>query len=197
MDTFSDRLKTARKNQHLSQAQLAKMVGVSQAAIYALESGINKSTTNLLDISKALKVSPDWLCNGIDTVSTPKKHSYEVPIICWNEVKDWKKAQKRTHEFFTFGDTFSVDTYGLVIENDLMTPDFPIGTTIIIDGKKMPKNNDFVVFYDLGIDTALFRQYVLDGREVYMKPLNSNYPIKQMHSDITVCGVVIFSFRRY
>ena len=197
MTSFAERLKDARRKQHLSQAKLAQMVGVSQAAIHALESGINKSTTNLLDISKALKVSPDWLCNGIDTVSIPKKHSYEVPIIDWNEVKNWQQARKRTREFFTFGDNFSATTYGLVIENDLMTPDFSIGTTIVVDGSKEAKNNDFVIFYDTNIDAALFRQYVVDGQEVYMKPLNSNYPIKQMHSNITICGVVIFSFKRY
>lgn len=197
MNSFSERLKTARINQDLSQAQLAKMVGVSQASIAALESGINKSTKNLLDISKALKVSPEWLYNGVDTSTSPKRQGYEVPIIYWDEVNNWKKAQKRSRHFFIFGDDFLATTYGLVVENDLMTPDFPIGTTIIVDGNKTPKNNDFVVFYDLNTETALFRQYILDGKDVYMKPLNNHYPIKQTHSDMIVCGVVIFSFRRF
>ena len=197
MTSFPERLKQARNNQNLSQAKLAKMVGVSQAAIAALENGLNKSTKNLLDIAKVLKVSPEWLHNGIDTNLTPKKQGYEVPIIQWNKVKHWKQAQKQTRDFFIFGDDYSATTYGLVIENDLMTPEFSIGTTIIIDGNKVPKNRDYVIFYDLNSDTALFRQYVIDGQEIYMKPLNNNYPIKQAHSDIIVSGVVIFSFKRY
>lgn len=47
MSELKDRLKEARLNKGLSQAQIGKAVRVSQSAIAAIESGRNKKTTNI------------------------------------------------------------------------------------------------------------------------------------------------------
>lgn len=64
MSEIKDRLREARRNKGLSQAGLSKLLGVSQAAIAAIESGRNKRPTNLASIAKALDVSPYWLETG-------------------------------------------------------------------------------------------------------------------------------------
>lgn len=64
MSEIKDRLREARRNKDLSQAELSKLLGVSQAAIAAIESGRNKRPTNLVAIAKALDVSPYWLETG-------------------------------------------------------------------------------------------------------------------------------------
>lgn len=64
MSEIKDRLREARRNKDLSQAELSKLLGVSQAAIAAIESGRNKRPTNLASIAKALDVSPYWLETG-------------------------------------------------------------------------------------------------------------------------------------
>lgn len=64
MENFSDRLKSARKNSGVTQAELAKQVGVSQATIANIENGRNKASTEVLSLAKILGVSPDWLATG-------------------------------------------------------------------------------------------------------------------------------------
>ena len=56
-----DRLIAAREHRQLSQADLAKMVGMSQQAIGAIESGNSKRPTKLHDIARALRIDVDYL----------------------------------------------------------------------------------------------------------------------------------------
>lgn len=62
--TLAQRLKSARQSAGLTQNELGKIVGVSQAAIQKIETGRALTSTRLIEIAKALSVSPEWLSNG-------------------------------------------------------------------------------------------------------------------------------------
>lgn len=62
--TLAQRLKSARQIAGLTQNELGKIVGVSQAAIQKIETGRALTSTRLIEIAKALNVSPEWLSNG-------------------------------------------------------------------------------------------------------------------------------------
>lgn len=64
MSEFKDRLKQARKSAKLTQLQLATAVNTTQGSISDLESGRNKSTTNLIEMAQVLNVNPTWLATG-------------------------------------------------------------------------------------------------------------------------------------
>lgn len=64
--TFAQRLTFRREQCGLTQAQLAKKSGLSQATIGNLETGRNKGTKKILELADALKVTPEWLANGGD-----------------------------------------------------------------------------------------------------------------------------------
>ncbi|MBQ0607210.1 helix-turn-helix transcriptional regulator [Providencia rettgeri] len=70
--TLAQRLKQARQNARLTQNELAKLVGVSQAAIQKIETGKAATSTRLIEISKALNVDPEWLSVG--TGDNPVPH---------------------------------------------------------------------------------------------------------------------------
>ncbi|HGM9964243.1 TPA: XRE family transcriptional regulator [Providencia stuartii] len=70
--TLAQRLKQARKNAGITQNELAKLVGVSQAAIQKIETGKAATSTRLIEISKALNVDPEWLSVG--TGDNPVPH---------------------------------------------------------------------------------------------------------------------------
>lgn len=77
---FSERLKAARTSKHISQADLAKAVGVSAATISSYET-VNGAKIPSLDKAEAiadkLGVSLDWLC-GKDGAGKVKISDYDL-----------------------------------------------------------------------------------------------------------------------
>jgi transcriptional regulator with XRE-family HTH domain len=67
MKTFAERLRSARKSQHrLSQAELARRLGLSKSYLNELEKGakVNPSDELLWKIASELLVRPEWLRSG-------------------------------------------------------------------------------------------------------------------------------------
>ena len=64
LDSFAARLTFRREQCGLTQAQLASRSELSQATIGNLETGRNKGTKKILELAKALHVTPDWLVHG-------------------------------------------------------------------------------------------------------------------------------------
>ena len=59
---FGARIKSMRKSLELTQADLAKKIGVTKQAITTYETGIREpSFRNLIKLSRALNVTTDWL----------------------------------------------------------------------------------------------------------------------------------------
>lgn len=69
MKTLQERLKHARKEAFLTQAQLSDRSGLSQSTIAQIESGRNSGTRFADRLAKALGVSLSWLLTGEGAVS--------------------------------------------------------------------------------------------------------------------------------
>lgn len=69
MKTIGARLRFARENKNLSQQALADKVGISQATIQNLESGVSKSSKHLISLAQALDIDPTWLGTGRSSAS--------------------------------------------------------------------------------------------------------------------------------
>jgi transcriptional regulator with XRE-family HTH domain len=61
-----DRLRTLMEKRGLSQSELARRVGVAQATIYKLVSGMSYSSRHLHLIARELQTTPDYLIGAID-----------------------------------------------------------------------------------------------------------------------------------
>ena len=64
--TIGNRVKEARKKAGMTQEMLARLSGVPQARISALELNKNKKSSYLIQLSNALGVNPNWLETGVD-----------------------------------------------------------------------------------------------------------------------------------
>jgi transcriptional regulator with XRE-family HTH domain len=64
MNTFSERVRSRRKDLGMSQVELARKAGLSQTTISDIERGRNDGSRELMPIAKALKVRPEWLADG-------------------------------------------------------------------------------------------------------------------------------------
>ena len=85
MNTFAQRVKSAREERGYTQAQLAAAAGVSQGAVGKIESGLALRSRFSTAIASALNVNPTWLADGGDASLNP---SHEI-----TETKPYKAHQ--------------------------------------------------------------------------------------------------------
>jgi transcriptional regulator with XRE-family HTH domain len=71
---FSDRLRHIRSLRSYTQAELARLAGLSQSAVASYESGERKSSRALFKLAAALHVEAQWL----DTGKGPMEHPADV-----------------------------------------------------------------------------------------------------------------------
>lgn len=64
MQELKDRLKYARKNANITQAEIAKNIGITQASYSEIERGLVKSSGKIVELAQILKVNPHWLATG-------------------------------------------------------------------------------------------------------------------------------------
>ena len=65
--SFSENLKQIRKENHLSQEELAELLDVSRQAVSKWENGASDpSTSNLIALAKLFKISPEELLQDIE-----------------------------------------------------------------------------------------------------------------------------------
>lgn len=67
---LKDRLKLARKNASLTQAELAQRVGIKQASISEIERGLTRSSGYLIKIAQVCGVDPIWLSEGAGSIDS-------------------------------------------------------------------------------------------------------------------------------
>lgn len=96
MSTLSERLKQARLDAGLSQAELARQLGAGQSTIASIENGRNQSSGRLVDIAQLLNVSPTWLASGqgsrraaaAASPASPDTFGADPQIIVWENLAD-------------------------------------------------------------------------------------------------------------
>lgn len=214
MTTFSERLKEARNATGMSQAQLAKKIGISQATIGDIERGRNQGSTYLLDIAKALSVNPTWLetgkgrkeagldhlsangynIDGSNVSSSTVQLRGKVPVISLVAAGNWSEAVDnfapgQADEWVATTIPIKQHTYALRVQGDSMEPKFLDGAIIIVEPEEEARNGSYVIVRQNSSE-ATFKQLVIDGTQTYLKPLNSRYPIMLMQPDAVICGVV-------
>lgn len=64
MNGRGERIRAERQRRGWAQEDLARRAGVSRTTVSELEGGHSRATTRLLDIAKALNVTPQWLETG-------------------------------------------------------------------------------------------------------------------------------------
>ena len=89
MKHFSERLLYARQQRGLSQADLARLCGLSQSAISNYENGTRRDAREILELARALNVSALWLRKGtgkmefMDEGYTLSEPQEGLPIVSW------------------------------------------------------------------------------------------------------------------
>lgn len=140
---LKDRVRKLRKDLHLSQAELARRVGVKQQAIAQVESGKIQKPTFIVTLSKALNVSISEL-TGISGVDQPAR---TVPVVGIaqaggsNIVRDFAGG--------SLGDVdapvdATADTVAVEVRGDSMGGRLEDGDHVFFDDRREPVTDDLI-----------------------------------------------------
>ena len=76
---MKDRIRIAREQANLTQAELAEKIGIKQQSVFKIESGDTKNPRNLEKIANVLGVDLNWLLTG-EGLMYPNKSPQDVKI---------------------------------------------------------------------------------------------------------------------
>ncbi|WP_434779344.1 LexA family protein [Neisseria sp. Ec49-e6-T10] len=126
-----------------------------------------------------------------------------VPVISWVAAGSWCNIE----DPFQPGDadlwlpcpvkhsinTFALRVTGLSMFNPLGKPSFEDGDIIFVDPLAVALNKSCVIVRIEDEKEATFKQLIIESGKRYLKPLNPDWPDKiiEVHSEATICGVVI------
>jgi SOS-response transcriptional repressor LexA len=218
MNGLSLRLRNALEEKGMSQAKLAKNIGVSQQSIQYLCSGKAQGTTHAIEIADALEISPSWLLTGknketykpslnieseqaSDEVKAKNKQGKLIPLVSWvaagtfNENTD-PFAMGDADEFYPCPTKHSESTFALKVVGLSMYPEFSPGEVIYIDPEVEASNGSFVVVRQNNDSEATFKQLKVMGDTRFLQAVNQSMPdLIEMLPDANICGVVIGSYK--
>jgi SOS-response transcriptional repressor LexA len=206
MNSLKERLTWAREEKGLTKSELARMVKLTPQAVIQYESGISDiAHKRLKPLADALGVSPEWLRFG-DSLPQFAGRSGEdlsavyckVPVLSWEKAKDWlseadpqKPGEGVVSGWIDVAKKVGLYAFALHVDGDTMEPRTPEGSVIIVDPQREAVNGALIVAHIDGSDRAVFRQFVVDGDEEFLKPINQRYPVTPVTGrSYEVCGVV-------
>jgi SOS-response transcriptional repressor LexA len=213
---WPERVKLRMKELSLTQEMLAKQMEVTRGAIAHYLGGRRVPPTKQFQkLARILQTDPVWLQYGIDPAKDPeaaKAYKKEmdplnpitpIPILTWKliaETADLEELDKiqRKIEYLPHLYTDELGHYAVRVKGDAMTAtsghmtSFREGDIVQVDQAAHPRHNDYVVVVLPDATEATFRQFIVEGGEKYLKPINPQYPLIQVSDDTRFCGVAIY-----
>lgn len=200
---YGKRIESAREKRGWNQAQLAQAAGISQPTLSAIENGDTKPEQVKLDtvwkIADALGLPLPALAvrdNAAEynVVPAPAPRS-RVPMVSFVPAGTPGESVMQVSGHVEFDSPASKDAIALQVKGESMVrPDgtgFPSGCYILVEPRRKAKSGDFVVVRFPDQDEETFKQLVLDGQVLLLKPLNPEYPIHTMGNHVRIVGTVI------
>lgn len=182
----------------MSEQQFAQASGVSRGAVQQWEKpgGTAPKRSNQPVVAKLLGISVAELMAGGPNVGRGLDVRAEVPLVSEVEAGNYTVIDnfKPVARFETVPVSVPVKrhTYALRVHGDSMVSDtgdsFPEGSVLVVEPELQPEVGDYVIALN-GANQTTFKQLVSDGGELYLKPLNTRYPIKPLGT-AKIIGVV-------
>lgn len=191
-------IKEGRLSLGLSEREFADAVGVSRGAVQQWEKpgGTAPRRSSQHRVAQVLGISVAELISGGSNTSPGYEMRAEVPLVSqveagnYTEVDNFKR--KGDYEMVAVSIPVKRHTYALRVHGDSMVSEtgdsFPPGAILIVEPEMAPIPGDYVIALNTDNETT-FKQLVKDGGDLYLKPLNSRYPIKPLGT-ARIIGVV-------
>ncbi|MDY0929133.1 helix-turn-helix transcriptional regulator [Enterobacter sp. CFBP8995] len=190
-NNFFERIAKARALNSMTQAELAKLVGISQRQIAAYEAANSWPRAGTLEkLAQALGTTPEWLATGegdgkVKARISPALVARRVPIIKIEDVITFMccsfKGEGLTDKFHATSLPVSEMSFAIVCNDPAMAysdPDgygFPKGSIVVFDPMLEAEHLDFVMMVSSD-GRVVFRQLFVGYDHTVLNPIDSRYP---------------------
>lgn len=188
---FFERVAKARALNSMTQAELAKLVGISQRQIAAYESANSWPRAGTLEkLAQALGTTPEWLATGegdgkVKARISPALVARRVPIIDIADVVMFMccgfNGEGVTDKFHATSLAVSEASFAIIIDDPAMAysdPDgygFPKGSIVVFDPLLSAEHLDYVMVVSDN-NRVVFRQLFVGYDHTILNPIDTRYP---------------------
>ena len=193
-----NRIKELRNQNNLKQAELAKLLNVSPAALSGYETG--KFEAELITYEKMAKifdVSLDYLlgrdaAHSSEGIRIPVLGSVPagIPIEAIEDIVDWEDLPKSMA-------SGGREYFALQVKGDSMWPDYLPGDTVIVRKQPTCQSGEDCVVYVNGYEATLKQVRLNDDHSLTIVPRNQSYPPRTFSPEeieslpVSIAGVVV------
>ena len=200
MKTISERLEFTLKQAGWSQSELARRSGVRQQSISRVCTGRTQNSRFLVRICQELGINPEWLESGKGEIyQTGVNQLTKVPLISWSQAAQWHKIKakfeyKDAEEWRLIPANTMHEGFALRVKGDSMegtgNKTVPDGAIIFVDTNAEYQSDDLVIMVLPDSDEAVFKQYVKDGNQLFLRSYNTQYPLTPLQAGYKFIGKV-------
>jgi len=200
---FSVIIKNLRKQQNMSQKDLADELGVTQQAVGKWETGKSSPDTSMLSkIADYFGTTLDYLITGaektvervIENVVESPVESFSIPVI--GEVRAGYNALAYNDDYgYEYANVNDPDNYFfLIVRGDSMEPRIKNGDLALVHKQSTLNDGDLgVIVY--GDNEGTLKRFVRKGNTIILQPFNPEYEAKIITgedlNDVYIAGKVI------
>lgn len=205
MHKLSKILKTLMADEGLTETELFRRTGIGQPVIHRIASGEtdNPKIATLSPIASYFSISISQLI-GDDPLpqarltgrySRKLERWHKVPLLSWTQIPMWLSSTNPQSPARTVATDANVSdkAYAVQLYNTSMNPQFTPGTTLIIDPLRDPKDGDFAIVHQIGQQSPTFKQVLIDGATIILKPLNKDFKTINHSENYRFLGVLVQS----
>lgn len=199
-------IRETREALDFTQDTLAEAVGAgSRQVIQSWESGTAMPRRPMMrtlattlkvtveEIERGERIQKDPVSASLASFGSPRR----VPIISWIAASQFCGSADPyamgTSEEWVYDVNVGERCFALRVRGPSMQPRFNEGDLIIVDPDREARPGNFVIVARDSTDEATFKQLARVDGELWLKPLNPQFPAIPMPKDARICGVV---FRR-
>jgi len=209
MAELSRVLKALMHKVGITVTELARQTNVGQPVIHriATDQTDNPKMESLRPIAKFFNVNISQLVGDEPLPEESMKGSYNpyyrswkrIPLLNWAQAAAWPKTLLPS-EILTFVSTeanVSDEAFAIRMEDHTMLPCYPKDTLLIVDPDLEAQDEDFVAIHIEGQEKIQFKQVLMDGPDLYLKPLNQDFEIKRVEAPYSIKGVLVQSITEF
>jgi SOS-response transcriptional repressor LexA len=201
MSKLSVILKALMHEVGITVTELARRTGIGQPVIHRMASGEtdNPKVGSLSPIAKFFNVTISQLI-GDDPLSKDRfKGSHnpfyrswtKLPLLSWEQAAYWpRRVYNEVESYVSTESVVSEQAFAVRVEDTTMTPRFPEGTILVFDPDIKPQDKDFVAIHIDGQAKMQFKQMLLDGADLYLKPINPDFQTNRVEKQYRILGVM-------